>query len=104
MTVNGRAFASDGYQQTEKAYVLHRTGEGGLDLSLQASGSSPLVNPALVIRNWGDAQPRLIVNGRPAARGSVRFGSVPRLDGTDLLVWIRLETSTPVTIQVAPVQ
>jgi hypothetical protein len=100
IAVSGGAFASDGYQQTEKAYVLHRIGEGGtLDLALGGSKSSPLVNPALLIRNWGDGEPRLSVNGEPAARDSVRFGSVPRLEGTDLVVWIRAESSTPLKIR-----
>ena len=100
--VSGGAFASDGYQQTEKAYVLHRVRDGGaLEISLQASASSPIVNPALVIRNWGDAEARLTVNGKPSAVGdSLRFGQVHRLEGTDLVVWMRVESTSTVKIRV----
>lgn len=98
--VSGRA--ADGYQQTEKAYVVHRVSNGSsLEISLQASASSTVGNPALVIRNWGDAEARLTVNSKPLARGdSLRLGYVHRLEGTDLVVWMRVESTSPVKIQV----
>ena len=105
VAVAGDSFAGDGYRQTEKALVLHRVRDGGdLDLILKASAESPVVNPALLIHNWGDVEPRLKINGKTPAAGDLRFGPVHRLEGTDLVVWMRLDSTAPVRIQVAPVR
>jgi hypothetical protein len=105
VAVAGDSFASDGYKQTEKAFVLHRVRQGGgLDVTLRASAESPVVNPALLIHNWGDGEPRLKLNGKAPAAGDVRFGPVHRLEGTDLVVWVRLESSASLQLQVEPVR
>ena len=72
--LTGDGFESEGYDQTQKAYVL-KCKEPGADLSfkLAASMESPVINPALVVKGWGDANAQLTLNGKaiPAARGFV---------------------------------
>jgi len=104
--VAGEAFRSEGYDPAQRAFVLTRTTTGKpavLDLTLQASQNSPVVNPAIVIKDWGEDGARLEINGKLVGWGKdFRYGRVRRLDGTDLVVWMRKESVTPVKISLAP--
>jgi len=96
---------SRGYDMTQRAYILERrTGAAGdtgpAVLILEASAQSPLVNACLVVRGWGDRPPRLAIDGVPAVEGrDVKFGLVSTLAGTDLVVWIARESTSPVRIE-----
>jgi len=62
-----------------------------------------VVNPALVIRNWGLSPARVEIDGQPVPAGKdLRIGSVHRLEGDDLVVWIRKDAAAPLRITVAP--
>jgi hypothetical protein len=104
--IEGEAFQSEGYDPAERAFVVARKIAGkpaALILTLQASDSSPVVNPAIVIRNWGDAAAQLKINGKPANWGKdCRHGYVKRLDGTDLVVWVRQASASPLRIELMP--
>lgn len=48
------------------------------------------MNPAIVIRNWASAQAVATVDGASAPFGKdVRMGIVHRVEGDDLVLWIR---------------
>jgi hypothetical protein len=106
--VSGAGFQSQGYDQTQRAFVVTRFNAAAvpqLQLSLQASTQSPLINPAFVVKNWGETEPKLRVNGKLVSRGAdVRYGFVPTLEGTDLIVWFRMESTNPTTIGIATVK
>jgi len=103
--VSGAGFQSQGYDQTQRAFVVTRqtTATGApLQLSLQASSESPLINPAFEIKNWGESEPKLRVDGKPVSRGaSVRYGFVRTLEGSDLVVWLRMESTKPTRVEIA---
>ncbi len=40
-----------------------------LKLTLDASADAPVVNPALVIENWGESEAQLLLNGKTIPRG-----------------------------------
>ena len=92
-----------GYDPGQRAYVLARDiGGQTATVTLRASPDSPIVNPALLIRNW-DANARIRINGEPASQaGQVRLGHVNRLSGTDLVIWIELRSIIPVRIELEP--
>ena len=103
MEISGTGFQGQGYDQTQRAFVIVRQ-DGSviprLQVSLPASSDSPLMHPAFVIKNWGDAEPKLLVNGKPVARGSVfRYGFVPTLDGSDLVVWLQIQSEKPTSLE-----
>ena len=96
--IEATGLRSEGYQAAERAYVLQCEGRTGkAEITLRATRQSPVVNPALIVRNWAGSA-RVLVNGKPAGR----IGQVFRLAGTDLVVWIELESTQPVTIQIEP--
>jgi hypothetical protein len=106
MTVASGAFRAEGFDPAQKAFVAARPGPAApaaLDVTLRAGADSPVVNPALYVRNWGVAEPRIEIDGRPASVGrDVRVGRVPKLEGDDLVVWLRLESAAPVRITIRP--
>jgi hypothetical protein len=69
---------------------------------LKASPDSPLVNPAIVIKNWGDADAKLVVDGKAIPRGpNFRYGHITKLEGTDLVIWANLESTKAATFDVS---
>jgi len=101
--LSGQGFQSAGYDLTQRAFVFTRNGSTApFNSVFQASNDSPLFHPALVIKNWGDAQPRLKVDGKQVAWGpDYRFGRVYTLEGTNLVIWMNKEATKPVSVEIA---
>ena len=58
--------------------------------------------PAFIIENWGEGNVALKINGKKIARGGdFRYGHRKKPEGTDLIVWIRKESTEPVKITLA---
>jgi hypothetical protein len=74
-----------------------------LKFQLAASEKSPVVNPALIIKNWGHAAAELKINEEPVKLGKdLRFGHRRTLETTDLIVWIKKAAESPITISLSP--
>ena len=99
-------FTSQGYDPTERAFHLRNNINGAaarLDLHIAADPQHPLINPAFVIKNWGDADAVAAVDGaRARPTQQVRFGHRRTLEGTDLVVWLKLESTKPTTVSIVP--
>jgi hypothetical protein len=106
LVVQGPGVFSDGYDLSQRAYIL-RCREAGrpaaVEAELRAGPESPASNVALVVRSWGDGGAVLKIDGRAAVRGrDFRLGAVRTLDGTDLVVWIKVEAARSIKIALAP--
>jgi len=105
--VKGNWLVSQGYDMGQRAYLFHRQGIGNTaEIKFNADKKSPLCNPALVIRDWGESEPELKINGERIERGKTfRYGYRHNLDGsTDLIIWLDLRSATPVTLEVRGVE
>ena len=106
LTISGGSFTQT-YDASQRAYILSPktiakvSRQGKLELTVAASEESPTVNPAFVIRNWGDSTAKLKWNGRAVPQSSFRTGSVHRLDGTDLVIWIQRDATSPFRLSVS---
>lgn len=100
------AFASDGYDPGQRAFVFSRTGQPSaepLRFTLPADDASPLLNPAFVVKGWGGATPMLKINGKQTRWGSdARWGIVSSLDADELVVWLRLSATSTTTVEIEP--
>jgi hypothetical protein len=100
--LSGAGFQSQGYDPAQRAFVITREpGSQAVQFSLllKAGSDSPLVNPAFVVKNWGDEDLRLRIDGKFVNRGpSFRYGFVNHLEGTDLIVWLELESTKPTRV------
>ena len=76
-----------------------------LELGFDASKESPLVNLALVVKNWDGSDVALEIDDRKVARGKdFRFGVEYDVEGNaDLIVWIRKTAKEPTKVSLAPV-
>ena len=105
LKLTGDGFTGGGFDTCQRAYLLQSgTPENPqpLAMTLAASESSPVVNPAFVVRGWGDRIPAITLNGKPLARGAnCRIGLNHRLDGTDLVVWLKLQSTAPVSLNLS---
>jgi hypothetical protein len=105
ISVAGSSVKIEGYQEQERAYVLDKTGSGSdqIDIDISSSAESPLVNPAFIIKNWGDTEAELVINGDKVPRGKdFRYGFLHNLDGSDLIVWLKYQTTNPLEISLIP--
>jgi hypothetical protein len=105
--IDGDAFESEGYDPAQRAFVVARKIAGKpavMELTLQATESSPVLNPAIVVKNWGEEAARLQVNGKTVRWGKdFRHGYIQRLEATDLVVWIQQESVAPIRLTLTPV-
>ncbi|MHC4546736.1 MAG: hypothetical protein ACYSYL_19840 [Planctomycetota bacterium] len=107
LKVKDRAFNSKGYNRNQRAYILSRDPAHlpqTLELELAASEDSPIVNPVFVIEGWGENDISLNLNGKEIRPGrNFRYGHRHTLEGSDLIVWINIESAKPVRISINPV-
>ncbi len=97
---------SYGYDVTERAYRM-RLEPGvrpvSIDFEIQASTQSPLLNPAFILCDWGQQNAAVILNGAELREGKeFRFGHRKRIEGTDLVLWIRRSSTTPIHMSIRP--
>jgi hypothetical protein len=100
-------YASQGYDITQRAYPINCKSPGepsALVFELQASEESPLVNPCFVVKGWGNAAVKLMIDGKPIARGDdFRYGYERESEGeSDLVVWMNLGATKTVKIGLSP--
>lgn len=102
------SYSSRGYDPTQGAFVFERKSDSAsstLQFVLRASSESPLMNPAFVVKNWGRSGVKLAIDGKAVPRGTrFRYGLVPRLEGTDLVAWVEMESDKPVKVEIAQLQ
>ena len=106
IAVQNRGFTSGGYDRSERVYrivCVEPDTKAVLRCRLAARSKSPICNVPMVVANWGDAGAALKIDGRKVAQGKdFRVGHCYRLEGTDLVVWIRLESSEAVSLELTP--
>ena len=100
LKVRGSSFVSEGYNFRERAYIVNCKKSGSnFECEVIASVESPLVNPAFVIKNWGEADALLKIDGKKIKHGkSFRYGHRNTLEGNDLIVWIKKESMKPTQV------
>jgi len=106
LKIKNPGFTGGEYRKNERAYFLTREPTckaEPLVFELLSSEKSPAVNPAFVVKNWGDRNVKLQINGEKIERGRIfRFGHRDTLEGTDLIVWIRKKSTGPLQISLSP--
>ena len=102
MTINTEGYTGGQYDRSEKAYIIEKTNlEKGkeLELIIEASAESPLINPAIIIKNWGKDLPRLrIDNSFIEQDKKLRQGIRSTAQSDDLIIWLELESVEEIKI------
>ena len=99
------AFDDGKYVPHERAYYFTCKGlnsNNPLEFTINASKEHPIMNLALVIRNF-DADILLKINGEDIPHGkNFRYGIEHDIDENKLVVWIKLNTTKPTMIRLIP--
>jgi hypothetical protein len=107
LSLISKGFKSEGYDRYQRAYVLvceNKSNPSTLEFELAASDKSPVVNPAFVVKDWGEGGARLKINGENVRRRrNFRLGHNHRLEGSDLVVWIKAKSTKSITLSLSPV-
>jgi hypothetical protein len=100
LEITGSGLRSLGYDTTQAAYILERTGDlDSVDLILPSNTDQPTVNPAIVIRKFGEGIPDVSLDGKILNVGKdYRIGKVSEIGGDTLVIWMSHESSLPLTI------
>jgi hypothetical protein len=88
---------SKGYDKFQRAWVLECE-DGGTRIEIQLPGTKemPVVNPAFVLKGWGEKAISISISGKEAKEGmDYRVGYENKLEGTDLVVWFKGESNEP---------
>ena len=104
LNLKSAGFTSIGYDPAQMAYVLEKESgsASALELTLEASEESPVVNPAIVIRGCGNDNFELVVNNEKMTRGKdYRCGVENRLDRKDMILWLNTQSSEPLSISLS---
>jgi hypothetical protein len=102
MSVIGDESAVQGYDPSQRAYIVRRAvAEAPTELKLQidASETSPIANLAIVIENWDAPDAVVSVDGQAEP---ARVGHRTTLEGSDLIVWIEHQATSPTSISIRP--
>jgi hypothetical protein len=102
MTLRGAGFESRGYDKSQRCYQIENRGPkaGKVEIVLQGNQDSPVINPAIHVTNWNASGARILVNGKDIKDG--RVGITPKLQGTDLAVFLFTQDTRPVAITILP--
>jgi hypothetical protein len=90
-------FSSEGYDFTQRAYILNSLDEKSelLELEVKASQDSPLVNICMVLNGWEADQITVLMNDQELLENrDYRLGKRKGLESEDLIIWIENESIT----------
>jgi hypothetical protein len=98
-------FRSEGFDRAQRAYQItceHPDKASTLEFTLEASVESPLYNLPFIVKNWIEADYQLTINGKTLTAGKeFRVGYRHLVDGTNVIVWIKLKSSEPINIKLS---
>lgn len=99
LTLAGNDFTSAGYDRSQRCYQLEKVvpGAASLELKLLGSKESPVFNPAFRIKHWNARGARVCVDGKEF--GQALVGVHRELEGDSLAVFLFLNSTVPVTVQ-----
>jgi len=102
LSVTGTGFTSKGYDKSQRCYQIENTGQkaGQAEITLRGSKDSPVINPAIFVKNWNSNGAKILVNGKETK--NCRIGINHELDGTDLIIFVFVNESAPLKVTILP--
>ena len=102
LTLEGSGFISDGYDKSQRCYLLEnlKPGAGTIEFTLKGSMDSPVINPAIVVKNWKSSTAKVMLNGKSIHEA--KAGINHKLEGDELVLFIPVKVMAPVKIAIKP--
>jgi len=93
------------YDPAQRAYVvqgLSKGETGRVTIRISSSEASPLVNPAIVLKDWdGPARMMVTINGK-RVDVPIRSGVERHLEGDSVVFYLKLESTRTVELVIDP--
>ncbi|MHC4866973.1 MAG: hypothetical protein ACYTEX_23090 [Planctomycetota bacterium] len=103
LSITSGGYTDDGYNSERRCYELQcntTCSPTALDVTLDTTGGKLVHNPVLVLKNWGDADADVGVDGQPFS--SCYIGYADEMYGADLVVWLGIESSASIDVSITP--
>jgi len=102
MILTGAVFISKGYDRSQRCYQIENTSRRAakVDLTIQGSNDSPIINPAIFVKHWNSNNAKILVNDKES--NACRTGINHQLDGEDLVLYLPIKENKPVKISMVP--
>jgi hypothetical protein len=102
IAMKSESIKSLGYDRSRRCYRFeNNTGKSTpLTFTIQGSKESPVINPAFHINNWHARGAQVLVNDIEFEKCEI--GINQRLEGTDLIVFLWMETESNLRISLMP--
>ena len=102
LTLIGTGFTLKGYDKSQRCYQIENAGQKNskAEFTIQGTKDSPIINPAIFVKNWNSNGARILINGKETK--NFRLGINHELEGDDLVLYIPLNEITPVKISILP--
>jgi hypothetical protein len=101
-----KGYVDNGYNEPERAYYFTCDTPGSpksFSFDIEASEESPIVNLAVVVNGWGKVGASLTLNGKKVEKSlEYRVGHRDGFADDDLVIYIKYESTTPVSIKLDP--
>jgi len=102
--ITSDGFSTGYYDQSERAYIIEKIDpgkQGSCNFVLNASEKSPVINPAIIIKNWGREMAKASINGKENIKEfDLRQGIRRTPEGEDLILWMRMKKEKPVSFEI----
>ena len=100
LLIKGDGSISSSYDKTQRCYQLenNKLNAGPIEFTIKGSKASPVINPAIIVKNWNAAGAKILVNGKE--NKNFKVGINHRLEGDDLVLYILLKEEVPVIITI----
>jgi hypothetical protein len=99
LVIQGDGFENKGYDPEQMAYVIEAQQSGkntSLEFTLSGTNDSPVIDPAIVIKNWDIKSFDLEINGKKMSSGDgYRYGIESSLEGNYLVFWSKMASTKP---------
>jgi hypothetical protein len=105
LEVNSENILNEGYSIGERCYNLRclESQMEPLEINIEASEESPVVNLPVVVKNFSNSQVELKLNGEDIEKGKdFRIGHERTEEGVNLIIWLKIESVEPVQITLIP--
>ncbi|MHC4844190.1 MAG: hypothetical protein ACYTEE_10350, partial [Planctomycetota bacterium] len=96
------------YNTAQRAYIVPREGQGPVSVEFKLtkySYEAPLqiVNPAFVIKDWGESDVIVKVDGKSFECGKdFHAGYEKTTTGTDLILWFKMKSTEETRFVISP--
>ena len=103
LSVTSGDYTYEGFTEERRCYTLQcnvTSDPTVLNATLETSGGKSIHDPVIVIKNWGDAEAQVSVDGQ--SFGDCCVGYVDDMYGDHLVVWLGLETTASTDICITP--